>query len=226
MEGIDQVDALRSVGDVDRRIEIVHENANDLAEAQRHDRQVVAAKLERRRAEQHAEDAGDAGAERQDHPERQMQAEVRRREQRVDIRTDGIERDVAEVEQSGETDDDIESECQHDVEHREIQDAHPRLAGQRRNERQERERERHQRDADPGLGGIGFGARAGHRAARPARWAPVALMPDPPRARPAVRTGGRSAPGSARRTRTRPDSCCRTWGPGRPERRIAAASSR
>ncbi len=152
VERVDQVDALRSVGDVDRGVEVVHEDANDLAESQRHDRQVVAAKLERRRAEQHAEKAGDAGAERQDHPERQVQAEVRRREQGVDVGADRIERDIAEVEQPGEADDDVETEREHDVEHREIQDAYPRLAGQRRHEWQERERDRDQRHADPDPG--------------------------------------------------------------------------
>ena len=58
-ERIDQRDALRAVGDVDRLRQVVQEDADDLAEAERHDREVVAAELERGRAEQHAEHAGD-----------------------------------------------------------------------------------------------------------------------------------------------------------------------
>jgi hypothetical protein len=56
---VDRADALRAVGDVDRRVEVEQEHADDLAEAERDDREVVAAQLERRRAEQHAEEAGE-----------------------------------------------------------------------------------------------------------------------------------------------------------------------
>ena len=198
------VDALRPVGDVDRRVQVVEEDADDLAEAERDDRQVVAAQLQRRRAEQHAEQAGDRRADRQDDPERQVQAEVRRREQRVDVGADGVERDVAEVEQAGEADDDVEAERQQHVEHREVEDAHPRR-GRRRPAR---------------------------TAARPARSRPARRRPTPcrglllrvdaacrmaipsgaiaRRVRRAGPTAGRSARGSARRRRTRPGSCCRT----------------
>jgi hypothetical protein len=70
---VDQGDALRPVGDVDRRIQIVEEDADDLAETEGDDGQIVAAQLERRRTEQHAEEAGNDGADRQDHPERPVQ---------------------------------------------------------------------------------------------------------------------------------------------------------
>ena len=76
-ERVDQRDALRAVGDVDRLRQVVQEDAHDLAEAQRDDREVVAAQLQRRRAQQHAEEARDGRADRQDHPERQVQVEVR-----------------------------------------------------------------------------------------------------------------------------------------------------
>ena len=62
-ERVDQRDALRPVGEVDRLRQVVEEDADDLAEAERHDREVVAAQLQRRRAEQHAEEAGDRGAD-------------------------------------------------------------------------------------------------------------------------------------------------------------------
>src|SRR5690606_31040053 len=75
LEAVDAVDALRPVGDVDRRVEIIEENADDLAEAQRDDGQVVAAQLQRGRAQQHAEYAGQPQADGQDRPERQVQVE-------------------------------------------------------------------------------------------------------------------------------------------------------
>ena len=62
------------VRDVDRRVEVVHEDADDLAEAERDDREVVAAQLQRRRAEQDAGAAGDEGAERDHDPPRRVQA--------------------------------------------------------------------------------------------------------------------------------------------------------
>src|SRR5690554_1547136 len=42
-EAVDPIDTLRSVGDIDGRIQVVHEDAHDLAEAQRNDGQVVSA---------------------------------------------------------------------------------------------------------------------------------------------------------------------------------------
>ena len=137
-ERVDAGDALRAVGDVHRARQVVEEDADDLAEAERDDGEVVAAQLERRRAEQHAEQRGDRRADRQDHPERQVQAELRAGEQRVDVGADGVERDVAEVEQAGEADDDVQAQREHDVEDREVRDAHPGGADLRQCERQQR----------------------------------------------------------------------------------------
>src|SRR5690606_32567472 len=54
-EGIDAVYALRTVGDVDGRIQVVHEDAHDFAEPQGHDGQVVAPQLQGGRAQHGAE---------------------------------------------------------------------------------------------------------------------------------------------------------------------------
>ena len=150
-ERIDQVDPLRPVGEVDRRIQVVEEDPDDLAEAERDDRQVVAAQLQGRSAEQHAEQAGDPRADRQDHPERQVDPELRRGQQRVGIRADGVESDVAQVEEPGEADDDVEPERKHRVDHREVENADPCLAGQRGDEGQHGQRDRDQSDAGPDL---------------------------------------------------------------------------
>src|SRR5213078_5184819 len=74
-KSVDQVDALGTVGHVHGRIQIVEEDADDLAETERHDREIVAAQLQRRRAEEYAEDARESGAQGQDHPEWQMKVE-------------------------------------------------------------------------------------------------------------------------------------------------------
>src|SRR3546814_10374832 len=53
-EGIDTVDALGAIGDVDRRIKVVHEDAYDFAKAQGNDGQVIATQLQGgRRSEEH-----------------------------------------------------------------------------------------------------------------------------------------------------------------------------
>ena len=52
MDRVDLAQPLGAVGDVDRVVQVVQEHADDFAEAQRHDGQVVAAQLERRRAQQ------------------------------------------------------------------------------------------------------------------------------------------------------------------------------
>ena len=105
--------------------EIVEEDADDLAEPQGDDREVVAAQLQRRRAEQHAEQRGDCGPDRQDHPEGKVQSEVRAGEKGIGIRPHRIERDVTEVEQAGEADHDVQPQRQHHVEERQVGDAHP-----------------------------------------------------------------------------------------------------
>jgi hypothetical protein len=104
------VDALRTVGDVERLREVVHEDAHDLAEAERDDGEVVAAQAKSRRSQHGAGEAGHRRADRQDDPERQVQAEMRRGQQRIDIGADGEEGHVAEVEQAGEADHDVEAE--------------------------------------------------------------------------------------------------------------------
>ena len=152
---VDAGDAFRAVRDVDRRVEVVHEDADDLAEAERDDREIVAAQLQRRRAEQHAGAAGDQGAERDHHPPRRVQAarkrrrdrregvgQLRRGEQAEHVGADRVEGDVAEVEQAGVADDDVEAERQQHVEQRDVDDAHPGVAGHLHHERQHEQRDR------------------------------------------------------------------------------------
>ncbi len=201
-ERVDQRDALRAVGDVDRLRQVVQEDADDLAEAQRDDRQIVAAQLERRCAQQDAEQAGDGGADRQDDPERQMQVEVRDGQQRVDVGADRVEGDIAQVEQAGEADHDVQAERQEDVEDREVGDAHPGGAHRCRARTAAAAARRRRSPTRP--------RRAGDCAW--CRREPSWSMPHA-RRRPARRAGrraGRPAPGSARRRRTRPGSWSRT----------------
>ena len=125
LDGVNQIHALRAVGDVDRRVQVVQKNTDDLAETERDDGEIIPAQSQRRRAQQHTKHAGDQCAQRQQRPERQVQAEMRRGQQRVKISADGVERDVTEIEQPGVADDDVEPEREHDVEQREVEDAHP-----------------------------------------------------------------------------------------------------
>jgi len=99
-----------------------------LAEAEGDDGEVVAAQLERRRPEQQAEKRGERCADRQDHPEGQMKIEMRAGEQRVGVRPHRVEGDVAQIEQPGEADDDVQAEREQDVKDGEIGDPHPRGA--------------------------------------------------------------------------------------------------
>src|SRR5919198_382910 len=118
----DRRDALRTVREVDGLVEVVGEHADHLAEAERDDGEVVAVQAEHREAE---EDPGDRRHEESDEQEgeepRAGQGEpaaaeddvgVRRAEDGPGIRADGEERDVAEVEQARQADDDVEAERQ------------------------------------------------------------------------------------------------------------------
>src|SRR5690606_39899657 len=53
LEGIDAVDTLGAVRNIDGGIQVVHEDADDLAEAQGDDGEVIASQLKRRRSEEH-----------------------------------------------------------------------------------------------------------------------------------------------------------------------------
>src|SRR5690606_33968164 len=103
LEGIDPVDPLRAVGDIDGRIQVVHEDADNFTEAQGHNRQVIASQAQDRKAQQHTEygSQGDTGW--QYHPERQVQAKLRRCQHGPDIRPYGVEGDIAQIQQTSKT---------------------------------------------------------------------------------------------------------------------------
>ncbi len=96
----------------------VPENSrHDLAEPQGDDGQVVSAKPERGRAKESACACGHEHADEQRKPERHVErvlywghAQVVRGDERVGVRPDREEGRVTEVEQAGETDDDVETD--------------------------------------------------------------------------------------------------------------------
>jgi hypothetical protein len=88
-------------------------DADDLAEAQRDDREIVAAQAQHREAEQHAEEGGQGC--RRAAGRCQKDRSKLRRQQRVGIGADRVEGDVAEIEQAGEADDDVQAPAEHDV---------------------------------------------------------------------------------------------------------------
>ena len=86
--------------------------ANDLAECQRDDGQVVAAQPQHRKAEQDAPEGCQNARQRQADPEPEV---VVLRQQGEGVGADGVESDVAEIEQAGETDHDVEAPAEHHV---------------------------------------------------------------------------------------------------------------
>ena len=113
-------DAVGAVGD---GVRVEEHDRDDLAEPEGHDREVVAAQAERRRAEQDAEQRRDARADEEHRPEHEpgVAAEVgddvdaqdavaeRRGDVGVGVGADREERRVAEVEQAGHADDEVEA---------------------------------------------------------------------------------------------------------------------
>ena len=138
-------DAVEAGGAVGQIRPVAHHDRHDLAEAQRDDGEVVAAQPQRRRAEQDAEERRQARRKRQAEPERQGevhhaaaaglgrhlgdQAEIVERlperaplglqleggQDAVGIGTDGEERGIAQVEQAGEADHDVQPERQRGI---------------------------------------------------------------------------------------------------------------
>ena len=105
----DAGNAVRAAGEV---LPVLQDQPDDLAEAERDDGEIVAAQPQHRKAEQHAPERRQDAGERQADPERD--AEVLR-DQRVGIGADRVERDIAEVEQAGEADHDIQAPAEHHV---------------------------------------------------------------------------------------------------------------
>ncbi len=87
-------------------------DADDLAERERHDGQVVAPQPQHGEAQQHARRRREQPGERQAGPEAQPEAG---RHQREGVGADRVEGDVAEVQQPGEPDHDVQPPAEHDV---------------------------------------------------------------------------------------------------------------
>ncbi len=101
-----------AVGPVGHVGPVEQDDAHDLAEGERHDGEIVAAEPEHGEAENDAPQRGGGAGDRQADPE--AQAEMRG-EQREGIGADRIEGDIAEIEQPGEADHDVQPPAEHDV---------------------------------------------------------------------------------------------------------------
>jgi hypothetical protein len=106
------VDAADPVGASRPGVEVQEDDRDDLPEAQRDDRQVVAAQAQGRRAEGDPEDGRHRGADDEHRQERQVEARERRVRIGVRVGADGEERRVAQVEQAGQPDDHVEAHRQ------------------------------------------------------------------------------------------------------------------
>ncbi len=114
------------------RVDPVDEHEpDDLAERQRHDGEIVAAQAQHRKAQQYAPKGGEQAGDGQADPECPRPEHRHRRrdhvggDDRVGVGADGVEGDVAEIQQAGETDDDVEAPGEHHVDedlHAEIVD--------------------------------------------------------------------------------------------------------
>src|SRR5438105_3330118 len=131
---IDRRDAVRSVGEIEaaEAVAVPSHLREDLAEAERHDREIVAAKTQGREADQDTDDQRQHACEDEQDPDRDVDArraradadgaevEVAMREldgsePRNRVRAHRVERDVAEVEEACVPHDDVEADGHHRV---------------------------------------------------------------------------------------------------------------
>ena len=103
---LDARPAAGKIGPVDE------DSADDFAERQRDDGEIVAAQPQHGKAENHAPYRRQDAGERQADPKRKMKGG---RQQRVGIGADRVERDIAEIEQAGEANDDIQAPAEHHI---------------------------------------------------------------------------------------------------------------
>ena len=102
--------------------QLMQHEADDLAEGERHDGEIVAAQPQHGEAEDDAPECRENAGDRQRDEEGPGQDAVAEpvgkkdgREQRIGIGADGVEGDVAEIEEAGEADHDVQAPAQHDV---------------------------------------------------------------------------------------------------------------
>ena len=150
-ERVERRDPVRPVRQVEAGAEevvaVARDLRQDLAEAERHDREVVAAQAQRRQADDDPEERGDDAGERQQQPERhvdarQVRIDAHRAEMPGDVRelqrcepgsrvgAGRVERDVPEIEQARVADDDVQADGHHH-EHEHV-DARSRRPARRR----------------------------------------------------------------------------------------------
>jgi len=136
-------DAVHARGTIGQPRPVAEDDRHDLAETERDDGEIVALQPQGGRAERHAESGGDDRGDRQHEPERdgemhdadialgnlRNQAQCRerhpegrpwrgdliRRENAVRIGADREEGGIAEIEQAGEADHDVEAQCQRGI---------------------------------------------------------------------------------------------------------------
>ncbi|MNF81548.1 hypothetical protein D3C84_638250 [compost metagenome] len=122
----DRADAVGAAGQPGH---VVQQDADDLAETQSDDGQVVAAQAQHWEAEDKAEERRHQAGDRQADPEAQAEVE---RQQRIAVGTDGVEGHVTEVEQAGQTHHDVQAEAEHHVDQDQGGDVHRAAAAEER----------------------------------------------------------------------------------------------
>ena len=176
VRAVDAADPVRAVRQV---VRVEEDDRDDLAESERHDRQVVTPQAQRRSAQEDAEGGGHEGADDEHRPEdepggvaeerRDVDAQdlvaERRGGVRVGVGADREERRVAEVQEAGHADDQVEAEGQ-EHEHAGVREAvDPGVLGLERREGrhggQHRQDGRHDGHPDDDAHGAVAGAHLG-----------------------------------------------------------------
>ena len=143
-----------------------HQHPDDLAQAQRRDRQVVAAHLQHRQAEQEPGAGRGQDRKRQRREERQVapRAGGVRRQQRHGVGPHGKERDEAEIDQAGQPQLDVQAKPHQRVKADQHHHLGNEVVGQRRQGQHHREAQQPHRQPDPRRQpGERGGARAGRQ---------------------------------------------------------------
>ena len=174
VERVEVRDPVRAVRDVvaageteDRDpVPVVRHRHEELAEEERHDREVVADETARRQRDEQAEQNRRSGRDDQDQRRRPVLVELARGQHRVDVGAEAEEGDVAEVEQPGCADDDVEPQREEHVDQRVEADPDDVAVV-----RQEREQRRHgsERGIERGVRELARGVHGSGRSHRGSR---------------------------------------------------------
>ena len=138
MNGVNLIQALGTIGDVDRLIQVVQKHANDFTKAQSDNGQIITTQFQSRCAQQHAKQTRQRSAHRHNHPQGHVQTtwkhgrngrksfnQMRRGQQTIHVRAHRKEGHITQVKQASVADHNVQPHGQENIQQGHVGNSNP-----------------------------------------------------------------------------------------------------